>query len=148
VNLPDHRKGRPLDPSHDFRPSTEAGIPVAELSGAWLAAEAGLDSDAERSRRLSRSIHRRARLDIVLVAGGSAGAAWLGSSPAESMMAALCALSLGILVYVIRRDRDLRRLAAHQSWRDRALAGKGVSLSDWRAGISPQPWPHRDSGAS
>ena len=82
------------------------------------------------------------------VAGGSAGAAWLGSSPAESMMAALCALSLGILVYVIRRDRDLRRLAAQQRWRDRALAGKGVSLSDWRAGISPQPWPHRDSGAS
>jgi hypothetical protein len=143
-----------LDPSHDFRSSPDClssldpWISEAAIPADWLNSELDADGHAERSRRLSRSIHRRARLDILLVAGAAAGAAWLGRSPAESMMAALCALSLGILAYVIRRDRDLRRLAVQRRWRDRALAGKGVSLSDWRAGITPLPWPRRDGGGS
>ena len=38
------------------------------------------------------------------------------------------------------------RRGRHERWRERALDGQGVSLSDWKAGATPQPWPRRDSG--
>ena len=115
-----------MDQSHQFRPDPAAS--------------------AARSQLLSRRVRLRARLDAAAVAVATAGAAALGDTAEMAMMAALAALSLGILAYVIRRDRDFSRFAAHERWRERALDGKGVSLSDWKAGATPQPWPRRDSG--
>ena len=90
-----------------------------------------------------------ARLDAVLVVAATAGGAWLGQASAgagaggESLMGATAALGLGILFYVVRRDRDLSRFAAQARWRERAVEGKGVTLSDWKDGAALEPWPRR-----
>lgn len=110
----------------------------------------GTAAFSRRTHLLSRRVRRRARLDAVLVVAATAGGAWLGQASgggtgSESLMGAAAALGLGILFYVVRRDRDLSRLAAQARWRDRALAGKGVTLSDWKGGAVLEPWPRRQS---
>lgn len=125
-----------MDQRHDFaaEPGLEAGKTAAF---------------SRRTHVLSRRVRRRARLDAVLVVAATAGGAWLGQASAgagaggESLMGATAALGLGILFYVVRRDRDLSRFAAQARWRERAVEGKGVTLSDWKDGAALEPWPRR-----
>ena len=58
-------------------------------------------------------------------------------------MAGSAALSLGILFYVIRRDRDVSELAGQNRWRDEAVKGRGLSLKDWQGGAKLAPWESR-----
>ncbi len=85
----------------------------------------------------------RAKIDIVLIGALTGVAAWLAKDSHQSLMAASLALSLGILVYVIRRDRDLTALAGVGRWRDEALEGRGLTLVDWRDGAELEPWESR-----
>ena len=125
-----------MDQRHDFaaEPGLEAGKTAAF---------------SRRTHVLSQRVRRRARLDAVLVVAATAGGAWLGQmsggAGGESLMGATAALGLGILFYVVRRDRDLSRFAAQARWRERAVEGKGVTLSDWKDGAALEPWPRRQS---
>ncbi|TPE60568.1 hypothetical protein FJQ54_11280 [Sandaracinobacter neustonicus] len=105
-------------------------------------------TESRRTHVLARQVRWRARLDAALVLAFTAGGAWLGQGPGEALMGATAALGLGILFYVIRRDRDLNRLAAHARWRDRAVEGKGITLSEWKGGARMDPWPRRQSAPS
>lgn len=122
--------------------------PVSGAPGP-AAATGGVPADVQpayvRSHSLSGRIRMRARLDAILIVLLTVAAAYLGHTPGESMIGATAALSLGILFYVIRRDRDLSRFARHERWRDRALEGKGVSLAQWKAGAPLEPWPRRET---
>lgn len=145
-----------MDQSHQFQMPRPPGDGDAQadlgsghpagLSADGASAAGGIAPAAARSHSLSGRIRRRARLDAILVMLATVAAAYLGHTTGESMMGATAALSLGVLFYVIRRDRDLSRFARHERWRDLALEGKGVTLAQWKAGLPLEPWPRRETG--
>lgn len=102
-----------------------------------------LIAQARQHEACARRARLWARLDMLMIAGVTAVVAWLGDSAHEALMSASLVLSLGILFYVIRRDRDLTRLAGAGRWREEALEGRGVSLEDWREGAELEPWEAR-----
>ena len=109
----------------------------------------GLIAEARRQQHrqhlaLARRTRRRARIDICLVAVATGLAALTGNGTHESLMGASLALSLGILFYVIRRDRDLTALAGQERWRDEALEGRGIPIEAWRSGARGRPAGSRD----
>lgn len=104
-----------------------------------------LIAQARRHRALARQARWRARLDMLLIALGTGMAAMIGQGSHEALMAGILALSLGILAYVIRRDRDLTALAEEGQWRDQALKGQGLSVPAWRDGATLDPWEVRRS---
>jgi hypothetical protein len=106
-----------------------------------------LIAQARRHQALARRARWRAKLDMVLIALGTGFATMIGKSSHEALMAGSLALSLGILAYVIRRDRDLTALAGEGRWRDAALEGQGLPIPAWRAGASLDPWEVRRSRA-
>jgi hypothetical protein len=80
---------------------------------------------------------------MLLVAIFTFGAAHLGATSHEALLGGTAALALGILFYVVRRDRDLVDLAARARWRERAVEGRGVPVSAWRAGARLPAWEKR-----
>jgi len=116
-----------------------AGLP----GGRTLEQDLSLIAQARRSGALARRARVRARLDMFVVGAATAGAALAGRSPHEALMAASAALSLGILFYVVRRDRDMSAIAGQDRWRDEALEGRGLSLKEWQAGADLAPWESR-----
>ncbi|MGL6042595.1 MAG: hypothetical protein ACRC1J_01590 [Sandaracinobacteroides sp.] len=92
---------------------------------------------------LARQVRQRARIDLLLVAIATAGASLLGSTSHEAVLAGSSALSLGILGYVVRRDRDLVALAASSRWRESAVEGRGMTLRQWRSGAPLKAWTAR-----
>jgi hypothetical protein len=95
----------------------------------------------------ARRLKRRALFDLLLVGLASAAAALLAETAWGALEAAMIALSLGLLAFVIRRDRDLTRHARRGRWRERAVEGKGVSMTAWREGARLVPWGERQGGA-
>jgi hypothetical protein len=95
----------------------------------------------------ARRLKRRAIVDLVAVALASVGAALLADSALAALEAGAIALSLGVLAFVIRRDRDLTRHARRGRWRERAVAGKGLSMAAWRGGAQLAPWEQRQEQA-
>ena len=102
-----------------------------------------LIAQARRHRALARRARWRAKLDMAMLAIGTGMATMIGQSTHEALMAGSLALSLGILAYVIRRDRDLTALAEQGQWRDQALEGQGVPMPAWREGALLDPWEVR-----
>lgn len=102
-------------------------------------------AEANRHVALARRVRNRAWLDIVLIGAATGVAAHLAEGAHEALLAASLVLSLGILVYVIRRDRDLTALAGVARWRDEALDGRGLALEDWQGGAPLAPWEHRQT---
>ena len=100
-------------------------------------------AQARQHEACARSARIRARLDMLIVGSLTAGVAWLADTAHEALMSASLVLSLGILFYVIRRDRDLTRLAGAGRWREEAIEGRGLSLEDWREGAELEPWESR-----
>jgi hypothetical protein len=103
-------------------------------------ADASLLDLACQTNALVRRTRRRARLDALAVAAFALGAVFLGSTAHEALLAGSAALSLGILGYVIRRDRDLVALAGQVRWREEAVKGRGVSMREWHQGAKLEPW--------
>jgi hypothetical protein len=95
---------------------------------------------------MARRVRLRAQVDLLAVTLGTASAALLGSTTHEALLAGSAALSIGILAYVVRRDRDLVALASASRWREQAVEGRGLPLADWRRGAPLQPWPDRRGG--
>ncbi len=118
-----------------------------ELDPALIAeARKQVEAREQQSRlhqALARRATRRAKLDIVLIALGTGLAAMLCDGTHEALMAGSMALSLGILFYVVRRDRDLTALAGQGRWREEALEGRGLPLEAWRNGATLDPWEAR-----
>ena len=102
-----------------------------------------LIAQARRYRGLARRASWRARLDMLLIAIGTGMATMIGRTSHEALMAGSLALSLGILAYVIRRDRDLTALAEQGQWREEALKGQGMPIPAWREGAPLDPWEVR-----
>lgn len=102
-----------------------------------------LSAQARRHEALARRARLRARLDILIIGTLTGVAAWLSDGAHQALMAASLVLSLGILAYVIRRDRDFTELAGVGRWREQALEGHGLSLEDWRSGAELEPWKDR-----
>lgn len=100
-------------------------------------------AEAIRHSALARRVRNRAWLDVVLIGAATGAAAHLAEGTHEALLAASLALSIGILVYVIRRDRDLSVLAGVGRWRDAALEGQGISLQEWKDGAALAPWKQR-----
>ncbi len=102
-----------------------------------------LIAQARETDALARRTRMRARLDGLAVVAVSIGAAFAGGNAHQALMAGSAALSLGILFYVIRRDRDLTRLAGQVRWREEAVKGRGLSMQDWHDGAELEPWDAR-----
>jgi hypothetical protein len=100
-------------------------------------------AEARRHSALARRVRNRALLDIVLIGAATGSAAHLAEGAHEALLAASLALSIGILVYVIRRDRDLTALAGVGRWREAALDGRGLTLEEWQGGTDLAPWEQR-----
>lgn len=96
-------------------------------------------TDAIEARRLKR----RAVFDMLLIGLAAGASALLADSVMGALEAGAIALSLGVLAFVIRRDRDLTRHARRGRWREQAVAGKGVSIAAWRDGARLVPWEER-----
>jgi hypothetical protein len=108
-----------------------------------LEQDLSLIAQARQTDALARRARFRARLDMLLVGTATAAAAFAGGSSHQALMGGSAALSLGILFYVIRRDRDLTALAGQGRWRDDVLKGRGLSMEEWRAGAELKPWDDR-----
>jgi len=104
-----------------------------------------LTAQARRHQALARRARIRAMVDIVLIGASTGLAAFLAGDPHQSLMAGSLILSLGILVYVIRRARALTARAGGGRWRDEALEGRGLTLEDWSSGAELEPWESRKS---
>lgn len=102
-----------------------------------------LSAQARRYAALARRARLRAKVDIVLIAASTGLAAVLAEGTHEALLAASLVLSLGILFYVIRRDRDLTALAGFGRWREDAVAGRGLSIEAWQSGAELEPWENR-----
>lgn len=108
-----------------------------------LSLSAQLGTQARLHEALARRARLRARLDMLAVGALTGVAAWFADGAHDALMSASLVLSLGILFYVIRRDRDFTRLAGVGRWREEALEGRGLSLEDWRSGAELEPWEAR-----
>jgi hypothetical protein len=78
---------------------------------------------------------------MILLATGSAGL--LADGTHDRLLYGLATLSLGILIFVIRRSQDVTRLVAAGRWREDALAGQGLTLAQWHAGVPLPEWSRR-----
>lgn len=88
-------------------------------------------------------LRRRALIDAAVIVG----IAILVSAPAanvvDSLMIGVVAISIGMLLFVIRRGNDLTALARAGRWREDAVAGQGLTLEEWRRGAPVAPWAER-----
>lgn len=101
----------------------------------------GSENMSEKPGGASR-IRLRAGLDAVLICGAAAFIALL--APAEGRLAAaMGALGVGILLFVLRRSADFDELARRARRREQKLEGRGISLSEWHSGASLEPWEKR-----
>jgi hypothetical protein len=92
---------------------------------------------------LRRRLRRRARLDLLLAGAAVLGAGLLPADPHDGLSLALAALSIGLLLFVVRRSRDLAALASAAHAQQQALAARGISLADWQSGVPLAAWQHR-----
>lgn len=110
---------------------------------ARLAEATGAGRQMAQQARLRRRVRRRAIADAGLIAVAVLLAARLGGDSHEALLLTLLASALGIVVFLHRRSRDLRALARADDWRAEAVAGRGLSLSAWRAGEALPRWAER-----
>jgi len=102
-----------------------------------------LEAERQREQALSRNVRMRAVRDGGLVMLCTLGASLLATHSHDRLMAGLVVLSIGILLFMIRRSRDIARLVAASRWRDESLVGRGVSLAEWHAGVPLADWKGR-----
>lgn len=93
--------------------------------------------------RRAAALRRRALVDAAVIVA----IAILVSAPAanivDSLMIGVAAISIGMLLFVIRRGNDLTALARAGRWREEAVAGRGLTLEQWRQGTAVAPWAER-----
>jgi hypothetical protein len=121
---------------------------VVDVAGSKQEVATALEARALRRAALTRRVRRRALLDVALVGLLTGTAAAVGATTHEALLAASSALSLGILGYVIRRDRDLVALAAEARLREDAVRGRGITLAQWRSGAPLAAWSARREAAA
>lgn len=100
-------------------------------------------SQRAHERVLRHRLRRRAGLDALLVLLATSGASLWGEHSADRLLAGIFTLSLGILAFVMRRGGDVARLAQAGRWREEAVAGRGLTLSQWHAGVPLARWAER-----
>lgn len=96
-----------------------------------------------RGQALRARMRRRAATDAVLILLLTAGASLPADASHDRLLSGLAVLSIGILLFVIRRSRDVSRLVEAGRWRDEALVGRGLSLAQWHAGMALPEWSSR-----
>jgi hypothetical protein len=94
-------------------------------------------------QRLIRRARVRAAADTVVLALAVTLAALFGESAHEALLLALLASSAGILIFLLRRGRDLGALARADRWRADAVEGRGLGIAAWRAGDPLPSWDAR-----
>lgn len=99
-----------------------------------------------REQALRRQMRRRAAVDAVMILLATAGASLLATDSHDKLLSGLAVLSVGILLFVIRRSGDVSRLAEAGRWREEALVGRGLSLAQWHAGVPLPEWERRTAG--
>lgn len=97
--------------------------------------------------RLQRRARVRAAVDAALLALAVGLAALFGESAHEALLLALLASSAGILIFLLRRGRDLGALARADRWRADAVEGRGLGIAAWRAGDPLPGWADRRDAA-
>lgn len=102
-----------------------------------------LANHALEGARLSRRMRWRARMDLVLAGMAATGAVMMGHDVSESVLAGTSALLLAVLWFVWRRSRDLSKVAAHDRWRENAVEGRGLTISQWKTGEKLASWEER-----
>ena len=119
---------------------------TAETAAETRMAESSAISSAERiasRERLARRVLRRAFADIALLVLLLFLVSQLGRTTDETVLITLLASGAGMFLFLHRRGRDLARLSRADDWRTEALAGRGLSLKQWRAGHSLPGWEDR-----
>jgi len=101
-----------------------------------------------REEELRLRIRGRAILDAILILLATGGVSLLAADSYQRLLLGLVVLSFGILLFVIRRSRDVARLIDAGRWRDEALAGQGLTLAQWHSGVPLPKWGQRDAAAS
>lgn len=92
---------------------------------------------------LRRRLRRRAVAEAGLVGLAVLLAGFVPAAPLDGLRLALVALSLGLLVFVIRRGRDLAALARLGEAQRTAVEARGIPLADWQAGAPLPAWHQR-----
>ncbi len=106
------------------------------------------EKERRRSAALRRQMRRRAVVDGAVMLLVSGLVCSFATSELELLMLGMACLSVGILLYVMRRSRDLVTLARQDRWREQAVQGRGVSLSAWHGGARLPAWPERQREAA
>jgi uncharacterized membrane protein len=88
-------------------------------------------------------IRRRAIVDAIAIAAVAFAVSQPVANPHDSLAVGIAAVALGMLLFVVRRGRDLAQFADAVRQRERALDGAGISLADWHGGQPLPPWSER-----
>lgn len=90
-----------------------------------------------------RYIRRRAVMDALAVVLTAFAVSQPVANPHDSLLVGIAAVALGILFFVVRRNRDLEAFVAAGRHRQQALEGGGISLAQWHGGKPLLPWQQR-----
>jgi len=90
-------------------------------------------------------MRKRSVMDMVVIMLATGGTGLLADDAHNRLLFGLVALSLGILIFVIRRSRDVTRLVEAGRWRDDAIVGHGITLAEWHAGVPLPEWSRRSA---
>jgi hypothetical protein len=97
---------------------------------------------------LARRIRRRSALDGAVIVLVTLLVTGIASGEHQMLLHAIGCVSIGILLFMIRRSQDVVALTRADDWRDRAVAGRGMRLADWHAGAALPGWAQRRDEAA
>lgn len=89
------------------------------------------------------AVRRRTAVDTALVTGVALIVCVPAGDPVRTLGFGALAVAAGLIYFVVRRGNDLAMLASTEKWRDTQIAGKGISLAEWRKGATLAPWAGR-----
>lgn len=89
-------------------------------------------------------LKRRATFDAALLLGLTALAiTMLHNKGLQGAMLIVGSMTMGSILFVIRRGLDFSRLADQQRQLDSRTRGLGIPLADWQSGMELPPWHER-----
>jgi hypothetical protein len=103
------------------------------------------DAISPALRARVRAIRRRAVVDAAAVIIVTLAVSMPVSNPADSLAVGMAAVSVGMLLFMLRRRNDFTVLAQAARLRERAVAGRGLTVAQWAAGAPLPPWTEREA---
>ncbi len=90
-----------------------------------------------------RHLRKRALLDAIAIALAAFAVTQPVANPHDSLLLGIATVGLGMMLFIVRRNRDFAHFVQAVRQRERALDGSGISLAEWHQGKPLRPWQER-----